>query len=192
MPHIGSFTFYFVANNTSSVMCYTMGITMENKVKLLAWLPAVIMMVIIFRFSIANGEQSAGLSFKLTEQIVTVINDTANMELTPQEEKDLIELIHTPIRKLGHMAEYGMLAVTVAFPLFFCHYRRGWKLVIWCEGIGILYACTDEIHQLFVPERSGQLTDVLIDSIGLTLGFIFFLLVLKVLNRFNGKRNFIS
>ena len=54
---------------------------------------------------------------------------------------------------------------------------------MWCEGIGIFYACTDEIHQLFVPDRSGQLTDVLIDSIGLTLGLLFFLMMLKFRRR---------
>ncbi len=155
------------------------GIQMKDKIKILAWLPAILMMVIIFRFSSANGEQSSGLSLKLTEQVVSVIIATVKPDLSPEEDIELIESIHTPIRKLGHMAEFGILAVTIAFPLFYCHQKRGWKLVIWCEGIGILYACMDEIHQLFVPERSGQLTDVLIDSIGLTLGLIFFLLVLR-------------
>lgn len=165
---------------------------MKDKIKILAWLPAILMMIIIFRFSTANGEQSSGLSLKLTEQVISVIIDTVKLGLSPEEETQLIESIHTPIRKMGHMTEFGMLAVTIAFALFFCHHRRGWKLVIWCEGIGILYACTDEIHQLFVPERSGQLTDVLIDSIGLTLGLIFFLLMLNGLNRFKGKREVIS
>lgn len=30
----------------------------------------------------------------------------------------------------------------------------------------MLYACTDEYHQLFVPGRSGQLRDVMIDAVG--------------------------
>lgn len=32
--------------------------------------------------------------------------------------------------------------------------------------IAVLYACTDEYHQLFVPGRSGQLRDVMIDAVG--------------------------
>lgn len=161
---------------------------MIYKIKVLMWLPAILMMVIIFRFSTANGEQSSGLSLKLTEQVVGVIVDTVKLDLTPEENLELTESIHTPIRKLGHMAEYGMLAITIAFPLYFFHNRRGRKLIMWCEGIGIFYACTDEIHQLFVPDRSGQLTDVLIDSIGLTLGLLFFLLLLKFRRR-NALRN---
>ena len=36
--------------------------------------------------------------------------------------------------------------------------------------IGTIYAATDEIHQLFVPGRSGQISDVCLDSIGVLIG----------------------
>jgi VanZ family protein len=32
-----------------------------------------------------------------------------------------------------------------------------------------LYACSDEIHQLYVPGRSGNIKDVFVDSIGISL-----------------------
>ena len=51
-------------------------------------------------------------------------------------------------------------------------------LFLWRGRICILYACTDEIHQLFVPERYG-LMDVLIDSIGISLGLLFFFIFFK-------------
>jgi VanZ family protein len=35
-----------------------------------------------------------------------------------------------------------------------------------------LYACSDEIHQLFVPNRSGELLDVLLDTFGGSLGVL--------------------
>jgi VanZ family protein len=154
---------------------------MKSKIKLYYWMPAVIMMIIIFRFSTANGVQSSGLSLGLTQHIIDMVTSVANIELTPEKQLSVIEFIHTPIRKLGHLTEYGMLAVTVAFPLYAFHRKRRWKLVLWTEGICIFYACTDEFHQLFVPERSGQITDVLIDSIGITVGILFFFLFLKIL-----------
>ena len=43
---------------------------------------------------------------------------------------------------------------------------------------GVLYAVTDEIHQLFVPGRYGQWTDVAIDAAGVALGALICLLVL--------------
>ena len=39
-------------------------------------------------------------------------------------------------------------------------------------GICFLYACTDELHQLFSSGRSGQFDDVLLDSIGALLGIL--------------------
>ena len=32
--------------------------------------------------------------------------------------------------------------------------------------IGFIYSCTDEIHQLFISERSGSIIDVFIDTLG--------------------------
>jgi VanZ family protein len=36
----------------------------------------------------------------------------------------------------------------------------------------ILYASSDEFHQLFVPTREGRVTDVMIDTVGGTLGLL--------------------
>ncbi|MGB8450900.1 MAG: VanZ family protein [Anaerocolumna sp.] len=161
---------------------------MKSKIKIFIWLPALLMMVIIFRFSTADGEQSSGLSLGLTQHIVDTVICAVNIEMTPEEELSFIELIHTPIRKLGYLSEYGMLAVTVVFPLYAYHRKRRWKLFIWCEGICIFYAGSDEFHQLFVPERSGQLRDVLIDSTGITLGLLFFFLCLKIFHNHLSRR----
>ena len=43
--------------------------------------------------------------------------------------------------------------------------------------ICVLYASIDEFHQLFVPGRSGQVTDVLIDLIGVVLGLLLVFLI---------------
>ncbi len=155
---------------------------------LCAWIPAVLMMIIIFRFSASYGEQSAGLSFPLTGKIMDTVTGVLNMELTPEEELYFSEAIHTPIRKLGHLAEYGMLAVTVAFPLYMYHHNRRWSLILWCEGICIFYAGTDEFHQLFVPERSGQFMDVLIDGIGGFAGILFFRIIIILIYKFQKSK----
>ena len=51
-------------------------------------------------------------------------------------------------------------------------------------GIATAYAVTDEFHQLFVPGRSGQMTDVMIDSGGALVG----LLALHVIRMFIENR----
>ena len=43
-------------------------------------------------------------------------------------------------------------------------------IVPWAAGT--FYAGTDEFHQLFVPGRSGQITDVILDSCGVLTGVL--------------------
>ncbi len=63
------------------------------------------------------------------------------------------------IRKAAHMSIYALLA--------FCVYHAQEKPTIKTTlGIVILYACTDEFHQLFIPGRSGSPIDVGIDTLG--------------------------
>lgn len=44
-----------------------------------------------------------------------------------------------------------------------------------------LYGITDEIHQLFVPGRSGQVKDVIIDGAGSIVGILVYVFLNKVL-----------
>jgi VanZ family protein len=147
------------------------------------WVPAILMMILIFRFSASNGEQSNGLSTGLTERIMATVENIANIDLTNQTEHKLIEMINTPIRKLGHFSEYALLAVTVAFPLYVLHGKRKRELFLWSELVCVFYASTDEFHQLFVAGRAGRFTDVGIDGTGAIFGFIIFYLILIVIRR---------
>lgn len=45
---------------------------------------------------------------------------------------------------------------------------------------GILYATSDEIHQAFTPGRGPLFTDVLIDTMGVILGILLVMLVMKI------------
>ena len=71
----------------------------------------------------------------------------------------------TPVRKAAHITEFAVLHLTVLFALF--QWELPWKK--WLKAalaVTVAYACTDELHQLFVPGRAGMVTDVLIDSMG--------------------------
>ena len=75
------------------------------------------------------------------------------------------------VRKTAHFTEYAILG-----SLFYFFYRQilpqknGLQLFVLAILSSFLYACTDEIHQLFVPGRSGQFTDVLVDTLGASFG----------------------
>lgn len=66
------------------------------------------------------------------------------------------------------MTEYAILAVLL-LGILAGEYMEG-CIVIWSVILAALYASTDEFHQLFVPGRSGQFRDVLIDSCGAAAG----------------------
>ena len=75
------------------------------------------------------------------------------------------------LRKLGHFAEYSL----VGGVLFCC--LRSCTVRLWAHGTkavlgGVLIALTDETIQLFVEGRSGQITDVWLDSAGVLFGLL--------------------
>jgi VanZ family protein len=67
------------------------------------------------------------------------------------------------LRKLAHAAEFAVLGALLLRAL-------GQELP--ALVLGISYAVTDEIHQLFVPGRVGSPLDVLIDAVGVTAGIV--------------------
>lgn len=154
---------------------------MYHKIKIITWIPALFIMAIIFGFSASTGEQSSGLSLELTKDIVNMVTDITNAEINQDEELKIIEMIHTPIRKLGHVTEYAALGFALCIPFYFYHGKRKRDLYVYCESFLIIYAGIDEMHQLFVAERSGRLSDVLIDGAGGAIGILAFCIVLNII-----------
>ena len=65
------------------------------------------------------------------------------------------------LRKLAHTAEYAILGALLV---------RATERAGLAFGLGVLYAVSDEIHQLFVPGRHGAPLDVVIDAVGVAVG----------------------
>jgi VanZ family protein len=66
------------------------------------------------------------------------------------------------LRKLAHMAEYGLL-------WFLWHRALGLRRPLAAAAITLAYAASDELHQTFVEGRNGSPLDVLIDALGVAL-----------------------
>lgn len=62
------------------------------------------------------------------------------------------------------------------------------KRMLFALLCGMSYAIFDEIHQLFIDGRSGQITDVIIDSIGVAIGICVFMVMYKIIIKFIDKR----
>lgn len=90
-------------------------------------------------------------------------------DLSEEEISRLAEKIQLPVRKLAHMTEYCILAVSLFLPLRFCGFR-GIRLALLTAILCVLFASSDEFHQSFVAGRGPSVLDVLIDSIGALIG----------------------
>ena len=56
----------------------------------------------------------------------------------------------------------------------------GYRSIVLVLLICVLYAISDEVHQLFVPDRGGEVKDIIIDSVGATVGIGVYLLTSSV------------
>ena len=115
--------------------------------------------IIIFLFSNQNGENSSNLSQGF---IYNILNKFTNNTLLIEE---IIIKIEPIIRKIAHFSIYALVGVWSMCLMETFDVNQKKKIGI-STLIGFLYSCTDEIHQLFISERSGSVIDVLIDTLG--------------------------
>jgi len=88
-------------------------------------------------------------------------------------------LLDTILKKLAHLSAYALLMALWWWALQSLGLKdaRGLFLAL---TFTLLYAISDEWHQTFIPGRSGQLADVLVDFSGALLALI-------IIRRFNRK-----
>ena len=76
------------------------------------------------------------------------------------------------VRKTAHFIVYFVLGMLVFNAAKTLSKQKNNRLALISIIICIVYAASDELHQAFVPGRSAQLTDVLLDSIASIIGVI--------------------
>ena len=77
---------------------------------------------------------------------------------------------------LYHILAYFFLALFLGFALIKGKYKSLFVIVIL---FSIFYGITDEIHQYFVPGRSASISDVGLDSIGIMLFTLSYLVLIE-------------
>lgn len=139
---------------------------------------------IIFGFSSQDGEKSGNISKKITEEIITRIPQIQEKE---QNEREAITLrIEKVIRKIAHFSIYTAVGLLLMALISTFEMKEKNRIII-SLIIGIIYACSDEIHQSFVPERSPMITDVMIDTMGVMLGILLIMLGKAIIKKY--KKN---
>lgn len=139
---------------------------------IVSWTLVLLWMLLIFKFSNQAADKSNGLSIGVADIIINAIKG-----FLPGEAFSTDNLNHI-VRKAAHFTAYLILSILSCNALM----QSGIKAVknfISALGICVLYAASDEVHQLFISGRSGQPADVLIDSLGAVVGIGIYMLLKK-------------
>lgn len=143
----------------------------------IGYLLVILWMVVIFYFSSRSGDVSAYQSNEFNE----ILKNSVPEVYSVVDNMVKVGFKIFSIRKLAHMFLYMMLTILLYIPTkgVFEKYKQSLIMTI---GVSISYAILDEIHQLFVPGRSGQIQDVMIDFIGIIVGIMMIMLFYKLRN----------
>lgn len=139
----------------------------ESKNKVLAvvfWILSGVCMGLIFWFSSREAGQSAHQSEIILKIVRAIFGENAFSDFI--------------VRKAAHFCEFALLAFLFNFALL---YTTGKKHIPLGIVLTSLYAASDEFHQLFVPGRSCQASDWLLDICGGTAGAIFFIVIFLII-----------
>ncbi len=88
---------------------------------------------------------------------------------TPGQELPDFGTVDTATKKCGHAIGYALLGIAYLRGLT---YRKdpSFRYPILAVAFACIYAATDEFHQIFTPNRSPAVMDVIIDTIGAAIG----------------------
>ncbi|MDC7278727.1 MULTISPECIES: VanZ family protein [Pseudobutyrivibrio] len=119
---------------------------------------------------VSEGESGKWLSV-ISRFIPVITNDDAGMYI---------------VRKCAHFTEYAILGVLLALEL--AYFVKGW-LRRFFEPLAFALSASfiDETIQLFVEGRSGQVSDMWIDTAGAALGIV---ITLAIIGNRRSKRGY--
>lgn len=118
------------------------------------------MLCMIFCFSAADATHSSHLSEGVCIRLVREVSSVFPEQFPKERMLKIAAIIELPIRKCAHFSEYAVLSITINLYLWVCFRMerlleaKKWKIFLKAEVFCALYACSDELHQYFVPGRS--------------------------------------
>lgn len=145
------------------------------KNKILRWIPAIIVMAVIFYMSGKTGGESKAQS----EGLAKLILDFLGIDYL------MIKPLIRVLRKGAHFLLFAALGASIFYALYgYKLKKRQIFLISVCFCLG--YAASDELHQSFVPGRGPLIRDVFIDFSGSLFGsgIVMLIYILKEKGKF--------
>ena len=143
----------------------------------------------IIMHSCLNASQSTEASRGVIDVTEDVINTVAPNTITPENHDSFALFIRKAFGHFGLFVVSGLLTSSAVFLLFnMSNSSKHYINVVIGLSLGLLLAIITETIQLFVEGRSGELTDILIDFSGYSLGALIIGLVLFLVIRNRNKK----
>ncbi|NLL38785.1 MAG: VanZ family protein [Clostridiales bacterium] len=137
-------------------------------IRLVLWAMVVVWMAVIFALSSQSADQSDQTSGGLIRHVAGVFIRGFHA-MHEAEQESIVSAFQFSVRIAGHILEYMILGMLCTAALF--QYELSFKKRFFISAcICLLYAVSDEVHQLFVPGRSCQISDIGFDFLGSVLG----------------------
>ena len=127
----------------------------------------VIWMIVIFMFSNETGEASKTRSDNVAKTTVNIVTKVTNKKVTKEEKKKMFKNTKVIVRKVAHFTLYFILGILVYVTLN--SYGISKNILIYSIGFCLIYAITDEVHQIFTADRSFQIFDIALDTSSATI-----------------------
>lgn len=152
--------------------------SLKTIIRIALWLLVALNALAIYSFSAETGPASSKTSAQVTEVAVRML--TTGYDTMPQEQQaELIQRFQLPVRKTAHFLAFASLAffLMLALAQHPIPKARRILLALLCS---VVYAIFDELHQSLVPERAYAVVDIVIDSLGASIGLLFSLFFKRV------------
>lgn len=128
------------------------------------WLPVAFMLLVIARES-TEAFASLHTSAILRPVYQAIFGPVAD---------ERWDVIHHLLRKTGHFLGYGTLGLTWLRAWLYTwlvplrHSAVAWRSLAWRMAIACtaVTAALDELHQTWIPDRTGMMSDVVLDTVG--------------------------
>lgn len=139
--------------------------------------------IAIFLFSSQSAQDSTQVSDSITATVANIVRPDYT-SLPVDRRQSFLGVLSVIIRKCAHFSEFALLGLNLLGYIRMKYWeRRALPCALIAWGVATLYAGTDELHQMFVSERSPAILDVGIDSAGALTGVLVMALLLALLAR---------
>jgi VanZ family protein len=137
----------------------------------ISWTAVFLWMIVIFYLSSQTAQVSNRFSRSMTSIIVKIIALFSKISIETSTMQNWFDMMNNTVREYAHGTIFFILVLLVC-NAFLKSGLRGWKLYTFALVFCAIFACLDELHQIFVQGRGAEFKDFLMDCTGAIMGLV--------------------